>query len=158
MVVHIMTTRAESDWELGKMFGEIGELLTARHQSVAASDLPVEGMLPSFDGANRWLNSEPLTQGALAWACRRRPVLDLHVHQLAAHPGVLSGLVAEIQGPGPCHYRCAHPRVQVRARPRQRVLGDGSEKDLQVTGPSALTRARATVLAEGSHTSSTHAM
>src|SRR5215470_4955545 len=33
----------------------------ARHQGVAAADLPVEGMLPSFDGANGWLNSEPLT-------------------------------------------------------------------------------------------------
>jgi len=28
---------------------------------VAAADLPVEGMLPSFDGASGWLNSQPLT-------------------------------------------------------------------------------------------------
>src|SRR5437660_11642819 len=28
---------------------------------VAAADLSVEGMLPSFDGASGWLNSQPLT-------------------------------------------------------------------------------------------------
>jgi thiol-disulfide isomerase/thioredoxin len=32
----------------------------ARHQGVA-SDLPVEGRLPSFNGATTWLNSPPLT-------------------------------------------------------------------------------------------------
>jgi thiol-disulfide isomerase/thioredoxin len=37
----------------------------ARHQGVAAADLPVEGRLPSFDGANAWLNSQPLTPSAL---------------------------------------------------------------------------------------------
>jgi hypothetical protein len=30
-----------------------------------ASDLPVEGELPEFDGANAWLNSEPLTPAEL---------------------------------------------------------------------------------------------
>jgi thiol-disulfide isomerase/thioredoxin len=43
----------------------IGEERKGRHQSVAASDLPVEGMLASFDGATAWLNSEPLTPAAL---------------------------------------------------------------------------------------------
>jgi thiol-disulfide isomerase/thioredoxin len=37
----------------------------ARHQGVAAAGLPIEGMLPSFDGANGWLNSQPLTPSAL---------------------------------------------------------------------------------------------
>ena len=37
----------------------------ARHQGVAAADLPVEGKLPSFDGANGWLNSQPLTPSGL---------------------------------------------------------------------------------------------
>jgi hypothetical protein len=37
----------------------------ARHHGVAAADLPVEGPLPSFDGANGWLNSEPLTPSGL---------------------------------------------------------------------------------------------
>ena len=38
-----------------------------RHQSVAAgaADLPVEGALPSFDGAGGWLNSQPLTPSGL---------------------------------------------------------------------------------------------
>jgi hypothetical protein len=35
------------------------------HQGVAQPDLPVEGRLPSFDGANRWLNSQPLTPSSL---------------------------------------------------------------------------------------------
>jgi hypothetical protein len=42
-----------------------GQGLTARHQGVAAADLPLEGMLPSLEGANAWLNSQPLTPGAL---------------------------------------------------------------------------------------------
>jgi thiol-disulfide isomerase/thioredoxin len=37
----------------------------ARHEGIAAADLPVEGMLPSFDGATTWLNSPPLTPGGL---------------------------------------------------------------------------------------------
>ena len=37
----------------------------ARALGVAAGDLPTEGMLPSFEGANRWLNSEPLTPTGL---------------------------------------------------------------------------------------------
>lgn len=32
---------------------------------VAVADLPVEGMLPSFDGASGWLNSQPLTPSGL---------------------------------------------------------------------------------------------
>jgi thiol-disulfide isomerase/thioredoxin len=39
--------------------------VTARHQGVAAADLPVEGMMPSLDGANGWLNSQPLTPSGL---------------------------------------------------------------------------------------------
>ena len=47
------------------MFRDIGERLTGRHQGVAAADLPVEGVLPSFDGATAWLNTEPLTPEGL---------------------------------------------------------------------------------------------
>jgi thiol-disulfide isomerase/thioredoxin len=47
------------------MFTQTGQGLSARHQGVAALDLPVEGMLPSFEGANGWLNSQPLTPGDL---------------------------------------------------------------------------------------------
>jgi hypothetical protein len=37
----------------------------AKHQGVAETDLPVEGTLPSFDGANGWLNSQPLLPSSL---------------------------------------------------------------------------------------------
>jgi len=47
------------------MSTQTGQGQTARHQGVAAEDLPVEGMLPSFDGANGWLNSPPLTPSGL---------------------------------------------------------------------------------------------
>jgi hypothetical protein len=40
---------------------QTGQGQAARHQGVAAADLPVEGMMPSLDGANGWLNSQPLT-------------------------------------------------------------------------------------------------
>jgi thiol-disulfide isomerase/thioredoxin len=33
---------------------------SARHQGIA-TDLPIEGALPGFDGATTWLNSQPLT-------------------------------------------------------------------------------------------------
>ena len=42
-----------------------GQERAARHQGVAAADLPVEGMLPSFEGSNDWLNSQPLTPAGL---------------------------------------------------------------------------------------------
>ena len=35
--------------------------LFTRHRHIGTSTLPVEGHLPGFDGANGWLNSEPLT-------------------------------------------------------------------------------------------------
>jgi Thioredoxin like C-terminal domain/AhpC/TSA family len=35
------------------------------HQGVAAGELPIEGLLPSFDGATRWLNSQRLTPDSL---------------------------------------------------------------------------------------------
>jgi thiol-disulfide isomerase/thioredoxin len=37
----------------------------ARALGVAAADLPVESKLPQFDGANGWLNSQPLTPSGL---------------------------------------------------------------------------------------------
>jgi thiol-disulfide isomerase/thioredoxin len=47
------------------MATQISERVTARHHGVAAADLPVEGVLPSFDGAHGWLNSQPLTPSGL---------------------------------------------------------------------------------------------
>jgi hypothetical protein len=42
-----------------------GQGRAARHQGVATPELPVEGMLPVFEGANGWLNSPPLTPSGL---------------------------------------------------------------------------------------------
>ena len=42
-----------------------GQERAATHQGVATTDLPLEGKLPSFDGANAWLNSQPLTPTGL---------------------------------------------------------------------------------------------
>jgi thiol-disulfide isomerase/thioredoxin len=47
------------------MSAQTGLNRVARALGVAAADLPVEGMLPSFDGANAWLNSQPLTSSGL---------------------------------------------------------------------------------------------
>ena len=47
------------------MSTQTGQGRAARHQGVAAADLPVEGMMPSFDGAGGWLNSQPLTPSGL---------------------------------------------------------------------------------------------
>jgi thiol-disulfide isomerase/thioredoxin len=44
---------------------QTGQDRAGQHQGVAAADLPVEGMMPSFDGANAWLNSQPLTPSGL---------------------------------------------------------------------------------------------
>src|SRR5215469_6464670 len=43
------------------------EQALARHHGLvsAAADLPVEGTMPSFDGATTWLNSQPLTRSGL---------------------------------------------------------------------------------------------
>jgi hypothetical protein len=47
------------------MSPQTGPRLTPRHQGVVAGDLPIEERLPSFDGANGWLNSQPLTPSGL---------------------------------------------------------------------------------------------
>jgi len=44
---------------------QLGERLRGQHEGIAAAHLPVEGVLPSFDGANGWLNSAPLTPNGL---------------------------------------------------------------------------------------------
>ena len=49
------------------MSAQIGQDRGARHQgfAVGAADLPDEGSIGSFEGANGWLNSQPLTPTAL---------------------------------------------------------------------------------------------
>lgn len=49
------------------MSAQVGQGRIARHQGVAAweADLPVEGSIASFEGANSWINSPPLTPAGL---------------------------------------------------------------------------------------------
>jgi hypothetical protein len=68
-------------------------LLTRANQLVRsathpAAQLPVEGDLPGFDGATGWLNSPPLTPAELRGRVVLVNFLDLHLHQLAAHPSL----------------------------------------------------------------------
>ena len=65
-------------------------LLTRANQLVRsathpAAQLPVEGHLPSFDGATGWLNSPPLTAGDL----RGRPFPSGH-HMAEEAPDALA--------------------------------------------------------------------
>jgi thiol-disulfide isomerase/thioredoxin len=47
------------------MVSRIRQLIGPRHHGIGEQELPVEGALPSFDGATGWLNSEPLTPAGL---------------------------------------------------------------------------------------------
>src|ERR1700758_2933355 len=82
--------------------------------------LPVEGRMPSFDGATEWLNSPPLTGADLrgkiilvnfwTYTCinwlRQLPYLRAWAGKYADHR------LGRDRG--------AYPRVRLRARPRQR--------------------------------------
>ena len=85
-----------------------------------AAELPVEGHLPSFDGATSWLNSEPLTPAGPPRPGGPRRLLDLHLHQLAAHAPIPACVGREIRGRRPHRHRRSHARVRLRARHRQR--------------------------------------
>ena len=54
--------------------------------------------LPAFDGATGWLNSPPLTAAGLRGQRRAGRLLDLHLHQLAAHPALCPRLGRQVQG------------------------------------------------------------
>ena len=82
--------------------------------------LPVEGVLPSFDGATGWLNSHPLTCGRPAREGRPGQLLDLHLHQLATPAPLRPRVGREVPGPGAGRDRGAHARVPVRTGRRQR--------------------------------------
>ena len=61
---------------------------------------PIEGRLPSFDGATGWLNSPPLTPGRAARPGRPRRLLDVHLRQLASHAAVRARLGRQVRRPG----------------------------------------------------------
>ena len=85
------------------------------------AQLPVEGRLPSFDGATGWLNSPPLTTADLQGKVSLVNLLDLHLHQLAPPAALPPRLGREIRRSQPGRDRGAHPRVRLRARPGQRL-------------------------------------
>ena len=63
---------------------------------------------------------------AAARPCGRRGLLDLHLHQLAAHTPVRTGVGTGVRERRPRRHRRAHPRVRHRARRRQRPpCGEG---------------------------------
>ena len=66
------------------MISRIRQLVGLRHNGIGEKELPVEGALPSFEGATGWLNSDPLTPASL----RGRVVLvqfwTYTLHQLVA--------------------------------------------------------------------------
>ena len=89
----------------------------------AAVQLPVDGSMPSLDGATGWLNSPPLTAAGLRGQRRADRFLDLHLHQLAAHASLRPRLGRKYAGPRAGRDRRAHPGVRRRARSRQRPPG-----------------------------------
>ena len=85
---------------------------TGLHTS--APRLPVEGELPSFDGATGWLivAADPSRPGRES---RPGQLLDLYLHQLATPAPLPPGLGREILRPGTGNDRCPHTRVRVPA-------------------------------------------
>ncbi len=82
-----------------------------------------EAHLPGFDGATGWLNSPAAHAGGPAREGRPRRLLDVHLHQLAAHARLRPRVGREVRGSGAGRGRRPHAGVPVRARRRQRPLG-----------------------------------
>ena len=94
--------------------------LFGKPRHAATAGLPVEGSLPGFEGATGWLNSPPLTEADLRREGRPDRLLDVHLHQLAAHARLRPRVGREVRGSGAGRRRRPHARVPVRAGPRQR--------------------------------------
>ena len=94
-------------------------LTSIAHRWPGRADLPVEGHLPSFEGATGWLNSRAADAGGLRGKRRPRRLLDVHLHQLAADAAVRPRLGREVPRPGADGRRRPHARVRLRARRRQ---------------------------------------
>jgi hypothetical protein len=60
----------------------------------APARLPVEGEFPSLAGATAWLNSPPLTPKVCA--ARSSSSTSGHLHQLAAHASLRSGVGGDL--------------------------------------------------------------
>jgi hypothetical protein len=87
-------------------FAVAGGLFPAVVQQLASAAGSPDNELASLSGASAWLNSEPLTAADLRGKVVR--LLDLHLHQLAAHAPLCARLGREIPGPGAGGHRRAH--------------------------------------------------
>ena len=81
-----------------------------------SASVRAEPAMPGFQGAVAWLNSAPLAAPRTAGQGGARRLLDLFLHQLAAHAALRPRLVREVRGPGPGRARRAHPGVRIRAQ------------------------------------------
>ena len=63
-------------------------------------DLPVEGHMPSVDGATGWLNSPPLAAPDLGGKVVLVELLDVHLHQLAPHARLCTRMGGEVREQG----------------------------------------------------------
>ena len=80
-----------------------------RRQVSSGRSIAIEGEFPSLNGANEWLNSPPLTPAEPARESGADRLLDVYLHQLAAHPAVCPRLGREVQGSRIGGHRCASP-------------------------------------------------
>ena len=85
----------------------------------------MESRLPGFDGAGGWLNSAAADAGRPARQRRAGRLLDVHLHQLAAHARLRPRLGREVPRPRAGGGRRAHAGVPLRARRGQRPPGRG---------------------------------
>ena len=101
--------------------------------------MSAEGHLPGFDGATGWLNSPPLTAADVEREGRARRLLDVHLHQLAAHARLRPRVGREVPRSRVGHRRRAHARVPVRAGRRQRPPSRGGHGGRAIRSRSTAT-------------------
>ena len=101
-----------------------GSFARFAHRLVGDNDvLPVEGHLPSGSMERRLAQLAAADNGGGAREGRPRRLLDVHLHQLAAHARPTSGPGSRSTGSRPGRRRRPLARVPVRAGPRQRPPG-----------------------------------
>ena len=88
-----------------------------------AASLPIEGHAALSRRRHDLAQFATADAGGLARQGRARRLLDLHLHQLAAHATLRSCVGREVQGSGTRGDRRAHARVRVREERRQHSPG-----------------------------------
>ena len=132
-------------WSLGR--GTMVETTTSGVQRAIRSvthrltgetpELPVEGQPGGVRRRDRLAQFGAADSGGPPRARRPRRLLDVHLHQLAAHPALPARMAREVRGPGRDGDRRPHAGVRVRAERRQHrpagagVQGRLSDRDRQ---------------------------